>query len=193
MKRGRWPDTSVIDPRALGGHIRGMSRFVVLLSALVLSACEKNKVVDAEPRGPPPPMTTLKCTVLMPSGWTASASTMPDHVAEAIANAPNLRGILVAREATESTVAEATESAKQRTLASWKSRPDFTLLREVPLGEGRLLAFQWRPQPSAPIERHLVAVLPNTGKILIVLIDDDGSTPEAHLLGAVTTMKCVPR
>ena len=118
---------------------------------------------------------------------------MPDHILEVIATAPKLRGRMVLREAREPTVAEAAEEQKRRTVASWGTQSDFTLLREDPLAEGRLLAYQWRRQPSAPIERHLIAVLPIESKVVLAFIDDDGTTPEAHLLGALATLKCSPR
>ena len=169
--------------------------WILFATALVLlSACEKNKgAADAAAAPSAFRAPSLKCTLLTPSGWTQSASTMPDHIAEVIANAPNLRGRMVVREALEPTVAAAAEAVKQRTLASWGALPDLTLLREEAMGEGRLLAYQWKPQPSAPLERHLVAVLPYGTTVVVAFIDDDGATAEAHLLSTLSLMKCSPK
>jgi hypothetical protein len=135
----------------------------------------------------------LKCALEIPSGWTQSASPMPDHILEVLATAPSLRGRMVLREATESNVALAAEEQKRRTVASWGTQPDFTLLREDPMGDGRLLAYQWRPQASAPVERHLIAVLPFESKVVLAFVDDDGATDEARLLATLGTLKCAPR
>jgi hypothetical protein len=168
----------------------------LVLGALFLLGCPE-KSSSAAPLAPLQPngfrAPTLKCVFEMPSGWTATPSPMPDHIAEMIATAPKLRGRMVLREALEATVADATEAQKQRTQAAWGTQPDFTLLREDPMGEGRLLAYQWRRQPSAPIERHLVAALPIDGKVVLAFIDDDGATPEAHLLATLGTLRCTPR
>ncbi len=136
---------------------------------------------------------TLKCAFEAPSGWTTSASTLPDQIAEVLATAPKLRGRMVVRESLEPNVARAAEEQKRRTLAAWGNQPNFTLLREDPMGEGRLLAYQWRRQPSAPVERHLIAVLPFQSTVVLAFIDDDGLTPEAHLLATLTTLNCTAK
>ena len=116
---------------------------------------------------------------------------MPDHLLEVIATAPSLRGRIVFREAIEDTVAAATEEQKQRTAASWGTQPDFALLREDSFGtEGRLLAYQWRSQTTAPIERHLIALIPIEAKVVLGFVDDDGVTPEPQLLATLSTLKC---
>lgn len=171
---------------------------IAVLSALLLACCtEKNKPAQDPPKVPVQPSgfraPTLKCVFEMPSGWTTSAAPTPDHIAEMIANAPKLRGRMVLREVVETSVSVAAEEQKQRMLASWGSQPDFTLLREDPMGEGRLFAYQWRPQLSAPIERHLVAVLPFDAKVVLAFIDDDGATPEKQLLATLSTLKCSPK
>ncbi|MBS1153589.1 MAG: hypothetical protein H6Q89_5287, partial [Myxococcaceae bacterium] len=188
--RRNWP----IDPGALPKHIRWMFRIAVL-GALLLACCSQKKgsAPDAAsaPAGFRAP--TLKCSFVAPAGWAPSAAPMPDCVAEMVATAPSLRGRMVVREAVETDVGLATEEQKQRTVAAWGSQPDFTLLREDPMGEGRLLAYQWRPRPSAPIERHLVAVLPLEAAVIVAFIDDDGATPESHLLATLSTLSCRPR
>lgn len=174
-----------------------MSRIAVLGALLLLGCPDKKEPVPDSPQAPVlapgAREATLKCVLEAPAGWTVSASPMPDHILELIANAPNLRGRMVLREANESTVALTIEQQKKRTQDSWGTQPDFTLLREDALGEGRVLAFQWRPRPSAPIERHLIAVLTIESKVVMALIDDDGSTPERNLLGAIGTLKCSPK
>lgn len=171
---------------------------LILLGALVLAGCpEKDKNAPAAPTAPVQPpgfrVPTLKCSLQVPSGWTTSGSPMPDHILEVVGTAPKLRGRLVAQEAIQPTVAEAAADQKQRTVASWGNQPDFTLLREDPLGDGRLLAYQWRPQTSAPVERHLVAILPLESKVVVVSVDDDGTTPESSLLATIGTLTCTPR
>lgn len=163
-----------------------------VLLVLVLTGCpdKARLAADAGPVAAPYRAPTLKCTLVEPSGWQLSTAPMPDHVLELLATAPKLRGHLVIREALEPSVAAASEEAKRRTTAAWGGQPDFTLLREDPFGEGRLIAYQWRPQTSAPVERHLVAVLPVEGAVLLVLVDDDGDTPEASLLASIGTLKC---
>ena len=136
---------------------------------------------------------TIKCVFELPSGWTLSASPMPDHIAEMIATAPKLHGRMVLHEAIAADVSEAAQAQKQRTQAAWGAQPDFTLLREDPMGEGRLLAYQWRRQPSAPVERHLIAVLPIVGKVVLASVDDDGATAETQLLATLSTLKCSPK
>ena len=168
-----------------------MFRFAWFGALLLLGCPDKSPVastVPALPHGFRAP--TLKCVLEAPSGWTASNSPMPDHILELIATAPKLQGRMVVREAAEGTIATVTEEQKQRTLNAWGKQPDFQLLREDPLGAGRLLAYQWRRKPSAPVERHLVAVLPMDSKVLLAMIDDDGATPENHLLGTLGTLKC---
>ncbi len=170
-------------------------------AALLLVGCtEKNGAAPDAGTSPPasvlPPgfrAPTIKCVFEMPSGWTLSASPMPDQIAEMIATAPKLHGRMVLREAIAADVSEAAEAQKQRTQASWGAQPDFTLLREDPMGEGRLLAYQWRRQPSAPVERHLIAVLPIEGKVVLASVDDDGATAEAQLLATLSTLKCSPK
>lgn len=171
---------------------------IALLGALLLAGCpDKNPNVPDAPRAPLGPHTfrapTLKCTLEVPSGWTTSGSAMPDHILELIATAPGLRGRMVIRQALEATVALAADEGKQRTVASWGTQPDFTLLREDPVGEGRLLAYQWRPQASAPVERHLIAIMPIESKVVLAYLDDDGATPEKNLLGSLATLKCSPK
>lgn len=168
-----------------------MSRIAVL-GALLLAGCTEKNTAVPDAAGPPL-AAGLKCVLEAPSGWTLSNSPMPDHILELIANAPKMQGRLVLREAQELTLSDAAEKQKQRAIESWGNQPDFTLLREDPMGEGRLLAFQWRRQASAPIERHLIAVLPFESKIVLAFIDDNGATPEAHLLGALGTLSCSPK
>lgn len=160
---------------------------------LLLCACPDKRAPDAGATLPPYPVPTLKCTLIEPAGWKVSSSPMPDHVLEMLATAPKLRGHLVIREAADLTIASATEEAKLRTTAAWGTQPDFTMLREDPFGEGRLVAYQWRPQATAPIERHLIAVLPVENKVLLVWVDDDGETPERVLLASIATLKCQAR
>jgi hypothetical protein len=171
---------------------------LILLGALALAGCsERNKSAADAPAAPVQPpgfrAPTLQCSLQVPSGWTTSGSPMPDHILEVVATAPKLRGRLVAEEATQPTVAEAAADRKQRTVASWGNQPDFTLLREVPQGEGLLLAYQWRPQASAPIERHLIAILPLESKVVVVSVDDDGATPESSVLATIGTLACTSR
>lgn len=163
------------------------------LWVLLLTACPSKGTPDAAVAATPYKAPTVKCQVVAPSGWVESGAPMPDHVMELLATAPKLRGHLVVREAKEATLAAAAEEAKLRTTAQWGLQPDFTLLREDPFGEGRLIAWQWRPQASAPIERHLLAVVPWEQTVLLAIVDDDGETPEKAILASIATLKCQPR
>ncbi len=159
---------------------------------LLCCACPSKSTPDAAV-ATPYKTPTVKCAVVEPAGWVESNAPMPDHVLELLATAPKLRGHLVVREAKEPTVAAASEAALKRTTAQWGRQPDFTLLREDPFGEGRLIAWQWRPQPSAPIERHLIAVVPWEQTVLLAIVDDDGETPEKAILASIATLKCQAR
>ena len=170
---------------------------VALFGVLLLAGCPEKEIVPEAPAAPVIPhgfrAPTLRCQLEVPAAWKISNSPMPDHVLEMIANAPNLRGRMVIREAVEQAVDDAVAAQKERTQAAWGTQADFALLREEPLGQGKLVVYRWRRQGSAPMDRHLIAALPIESRVVLAFIDDDGTTPESHLLGSLGTLRCRTR
>ena len=172
-------------------------RIIALGVSLCLVACQKP--APAAPDAPAAPVQphglrvpSTKCELTLPEGWKRNPVPMPDHILEALKLEE--RSSIIVREAIDTTLEPAVAAEKKRVEAAWNQQHGFALVREAPLGKGTLLVYRWQPSATAgSFARHLVALLPAGGKVVLVLAEQPESTPEDALVTALSTLSCSPK